>query len=479
MSGIDPSPQTTLVILLGASKWPLSSLRNSPAYARSANRVKDYFCNQTRYGLPPDNWLDLFDQRQRSPNEVDKVISNFLQRRILNMEQAGTPIRDLLFYYIGHGVFASGREQAYHLALRSTRDDNIGISSLPLASLAETLKGKAKDVRRIVILDCCFAAESFRYMQSAPDEVARQQVIHAFHEEEVRRDIIPQNGTALLCSSSHKEASFLLPDESGTMFSEALVDALSQGIEHRPDKTHLSLRNLQRLTEDALASLVGDSAPKTFLSSPDQSDGDVSSIPFFPNPLSPIASPHSAILPKSSGMFSSPPFSKQRKRQNSPAVLTILMLLILVLLGGVGIGIYTTFTGKGWNTSHEQASPIVMPSKAGIIPGGIWITPDNNFTVTRGETLELSAHAYPTNNGDPAIAYVQFTGYWSGWNASHWPVLARVHPTAGTDVFTFTWNLTYQGKPIPSGAVKVSFDVYDVAGDKNLAPNGIHAGLLN
>lgn len=129
-------------------------------------------------------------------------------------------------------------------------------------------------------------------------------------------------------------------------------------------------------------------------------------------------------------------------------------------------------------TPTSTTTPTPLPTPTPIKPGGRWITPSNNFSVTQGQTLQLSAHAYPTNNGDPAIAYVEFTAYWSGANSSQWPVLVKVNPTAGTDVFSYTWDLTYQGNPIPSGSIQVSFNVYDVAGNKNLAPNGIHDGTV-
>src|SRR5579859_4968111 len=130
MSQVEPSPQTTLVILLGASEWSRSNLNGSLAFARSASKVSDYFCNPHRFGLPPENWLDLFDKHQSSPDEVDQAIGGFLDKRISIMKQAGTPARDLLFYYIGHGVFAPGYDQAYHLAIRSTRDESLRTSAV-------------------------------------------------------------------------------------------------------------------------------------------------------------------------------------------------------------------------------------------------------------------------------------------------------------------------------------------------------------
>src|SRR5207245_11357895 len=73
----------------------------------------------------------------------------------------------------------------------------------------------------------------------------------------------------------------LLPDESGTMFSHALLDVLRNGDLHRP---HLmSLRDIKELAEDRLVALPERNAPRPGLYSPDQSEGDVADVPLFPN----------------------------------------------------------------------------------------------------------------------------------------------------------------------------------------------------
>lgn len=287
MSLEEPSPQTTVAILLGASNWPEhSQLEGSLAFHASANKIRNYFRNPDLFGLPSENWLDLFDQHQENPNEVDLRISRFLSSRLAQMKQAGTPAKDLLFYYIGHGVFTPDSEQAYHLAIRSTRKENIGASAVAMASLAYTLKTQARYLRRIVILDCCFAAKAFPHLaQSAAVEQAALLQTQAAFEEKRKGSGFPKKGTTLLCSSGPRELSFLLPDESGTMFSDALIRVLTKGDVHQPGRTHLSLHELKSLTEEALQTETNGSAPMPFISSPDQSEGDVASIPFFPNPL--------------------------------------------------------------------------------------------------------------------------------------------------------------------------------------------------
>jgi hypothetical protein len=313
MVDMRPSPQTTLGILLGASKWPHSSLQDSLAFAKSAQKVRDYFLHSGRFGIRQENWLDLFDRNQSSPYEVDRRISTFLQERTSLMKKAGMPAKDLLFYYIGHGIFALGPDQAFHLAIRSTRDESLRASAIAMAALAETLKTNARQLRRFVILDCCFAAEAFKYMQSAPYQAAQKQTISAF-EEKSRGHGFPRKGTTLLCSSGHKEASLLLPDESGTMFSEAFIQTLVMGNARQREKTHLSLYDMKMVLEGVLEHSTKGNAPRPFVSSPDQSDGDVASIPFFPNARAQIKRNH-----KETQVHSSEKMSQKNRQKESMA----------------------------------------------------------------------------------------------------------------------------------------------------------------
>src|SRR5256885_6407884 len=97
-----PSPQTTLLVLLGANAWPFSpEFQSSEAFANAARRLKAYFLNPRPFGLPPENLLDLFDADQ-SVDELDVAIGQFLQQRMIAMKTTGTPARDLLLYFIGH-----------------------------------------------------------------------------------------------------------------------------------------------------------------------------------------------------------------------------------------------------------------------------------------------------------------------------------------------------------------------------------------
>ena len=273
-----PSRQTTLLILLGASEWPLfPEFTSSGAFANAARELKAYFLDPKRFGLSPENVLDGFNSNH-SADEQDAQIGQFLERRLAAIKATGHAARDLLVYFVGHGGFV-GRDSDFYLAIRRTRMENPRASGIPMLSLADTLTEKARYLRRIIILDCCFAAAAFSAFQAGPAQVAIEKTVDAF---EVRQRSVgfPAKGTALLCSSSQKSPSLLLPDGSSTMFTKALLDALSEGLP--PQRERLSLREVKDLAASFLSEIRN--APRPVVLSPDQSEGDVADIPFFPNP---------------------------------------------------------------------------------------------------------------------------------------------------------------------------------------------------
>ena len=93
MTGQDPTPQTTLVILLGASEWPDSpDFPGSKAFANVAGNFRAYLLNPQHFGLPEENFLDLFDT-EHGPEKIDQAIRQFLDQRTLALQQAGKPPR--------------------------------------------------------------------------------------------------------------------------------------------------------------------------------------------------------------------------------------------------------------------------------------------------------------------------------------------------------------------------------------------------
>ncbi|HYU75830.1 MAG TPA: hypothetical protein VEL31_24415, partial [Ktedonobacteraceae bacterium] len=290
-----PSPQTTLVILLGASEWPYApDFHDSEAFANSARDFRRYILDPYTFNLAMENLLDLFNSNLSS-DDIDREMGQFLDKRISEMKASDNPARDEVAYFVGHGGFA-GNDLDYYLAIRRTRMENPIASSLGIKTLSHTLKDKARYLRRIIILDCCFAASASVFFQSEPAQAAMIQTIDAFKVPE-KGIGLPGRGTSLLCSSRHNIPSLISRDGRYTMFSEALLRALNNG--NPGQQGYLTLRTAARLTEDFLRDEPGDKAPRPEVHSPDQSEGDVADVPLFPNPAgSPVkVSKNRDILP--------------------------------------------------------------------------------------------------------------------------------------------------------------------------------------
>src|SRR6266581_5241634 len=102
----------------------------------SAKAFLDYLKDEDGFNLSGDNLLNLFDA-QKSPSDMDQEISSFLTGRQGELAKKGTPPKDLIIYYVGHGGFTSGKQE-YFLATRTTCSDREGISSIRVSDLART-----------------------------------------------------------------------------------------------------------------------------------------------------------------------------------------------------------------------------------------------------------------------------------------------------------------------------------------------------
>jgi hypothetical protein len=106
-----------------------------------------------------------------------------------------------------------------------------------------------------------------------------------------------------------------------------------------------------------------------------------------------------------------------------------------------------------------------------IIPDGVWVTPQEYEVV--GDSIEFTAFAYTTNPGDPPIQLINLTTGWSGY----WQIAQTVYPLSTDTPHLFRCHVRlsdlFKGIPLSLGEIKVSFDVYDQQGNKNLAPNSV------
>jgi hypothetical protein len=329
------SPATTLVIVLGAGKFPkLPEHMSNAAFRKSSAEFCRYLVDRNGFGLAAPNLLDLFDN-PAGPSEQDEQIGQFLSRRIDDLRRSGSPATDLIVYYVGHGGFFPPHDQ-YFLALAGTKEGSEGISGYPIRSLAATLKRASPWLRHYLILDCCFSAAAYQAFQaSGPMEVARKKT-----EEE-----LPPRGTALLCAASPRDPAKAPHGESYTMFSGVLMELLWQGVPDLPAR--VSLAEVGQRVEELIRWRYTDSAVRPEVHSPDQQKGDLAQVPLFPN-HSRAARPETSLPSAVPAVMD--PGSPDRSRSAGPrrrrwrwrigvAVAALVAATLLLTVLGYGIGL--------------------------------------------------------------------------------------------------------------------------------------------
>lgn len=270
MPEIKPSPQQTLAVLLGASSFRhASSLAQGRAFYKSAEDFRDYLIAEDGLGLPCDNLNWLFDD-SRSPSDQLQDIGSFLERRSAELKNGGTPPKDLIVFYVGHGLFSES-DQAYCLAIRGLDERSKGLTSIRVSDLASIIKSQARFLRKFLILDCCFSAAAYKEFQSGPIQAGRVKLLDEF----------PRRGTTLLCSSSAQDVSVAPEGLAHTMFSDSLLRSLRQGCPTLGPR--ISLNELGDLVKENLRGAYPDNWVRPEVDSPDQREGDVASTPLFPN----------------------------------------------------------------------------------------------------------------------------------------------------------------------------------------------------
>lgn len=265
------SSESSLAIILGASEWPnLEGLPKSTTFRNSASAVAHYLVRSTGLGLPYSHVLDLFDDDGPNTGQL-QAIEEFLRSHTSAVGDAKN-LRNLLVYYVGHGAFVGpGRE--YILAIRSTRSSENAASSIRMSDLASILLTEARQLRRFLILDCCFAAAAFVEFQSSVSAAVSTQTLDSF----------PARGTSLLCAASRRSVALSDDRQGRTMFSGALIDVLTTGV--RGLDEHLSLTEVGEATWQELRNTFHENAVRPEVHSPDRREGAVADVPLFPNPV--------------------------------------------------------------------------------------------------------------------------------------------------------------------------------------------------
>jgi hypothetical protein len=285
--------ESMLAVVLAASEWPsYPDFDASPSFRRSADDIVNYLRRQDGLNLPKQNTKVLIDTDDFA-QEVLNHIRSFIRARRNDLQKRGTPVTDLLFYYVGHGDFV--KNDVFFMAIRSTDKDEPLASSITADALGRLIRDEANGLRVYLVLDCCFAAAATNAFQSdGPIGMAEIQLSDALPPqgdfEAIRKGRIPEYGTATLCASGPRERAKAPKDAKYTMFTGALLDVFNTGDPKGP--AWLSLEDTQRIVMERLATQFLHKAVLPQVHAPKQRMGRVDTVPLFRNLAKAIEEEH-------------------------------------------------------------------------------------------------------------------------------------------------------------------------------------------
>ena len=262
------NPGSTLVIILGVSQCPRApKLQPLPQCANSAIDFEHYI--RSSLAIPRENILTLFNSPAAASDQLDQIEDWLAQSTTASFD--GSP-SDLIIYYTGHGGF-SRNDQSYFLAIYKTRDGSEGGTSIRYVDLASAVKRHATNLRKYLILDCCFAAAAIVKTQTDIGRLVLQRV----------EDELPSTGTAVLCSSAAKLVSIAPLGERYTMFSGALLQCLRDGVPQGPRT--FTLEDVGNTVRNIIQNKYPNNSVRPEVHVPEQARGDPAKVPLFPNVL--------------------------------------------------------------------------------------------------------------------------------------------------------------------------------------------------
>ena len=233
----------------------MSDLDN-PRFRASKDLISQIFTTQYLLAASVEV-VDLFD-REFGPDDIVREVANFLSEH--------RDLTDLIFYYCGHG-----RVRGFDtlcLALRSSREGQIATTMLKFSDFWHDLERPLAGKRTYFLLDCCYAAAALKHLQSG-DLLS------------VAANDIEVKGTALFAATSKDSAAIAPEQQSTTMFSGHVVQAVRRGIAGAAPS--LSLAVLAKHVREQMLREHATQRPMPELHSPRQEGGELSLMPLFRN----------------------------------------------------------------------------------------------------------------------------------------------------------------------------------------------------
>ncbi|MGW8875663.1 caspase, EACC1-associated type [Streptomyces mirabilis] len=202
-----PDPQTSRVVLIGASRYSDPKLPDLPAVGRTVTELARLLTDPT-YGVVPEGHCTVL-----LDNGDLRTVGQRLRGAVDEAEDL------LLVYFAGHGLVSSRRHDLY-LALPDSEWTAPEFNALEYDKLRHAvLDSQARN--KIVILDCCFSG------RAVTDTLAG--------DETGKLDQLEVAGTYVLTSAQRNQVALALPGEDYIAFSGRLMRLLAEGAVGGPE----------------------------------------------------------------------------------------------------------------------------------------------------------------------------------------------------------------------------------------------------
>lgn len=213
----------TKVILVGNSTFPDwgSEVKDIPNVKQNMELLKKVFLDPNYFGIPedPQHFIEIKDEvSQNILLKVKHETKSFLGKDLFDR---------LIFYYSGHGI--PGEDAKLFFASRDTVRTDYEITSVNSHRLFSYLEAfGAKEL--IVILDCCYAAQSKENLGDADSLISK-----SLPQE--KSDIETENGIYYLFAAGKDNVAKFNPKDyqKPTYFTEALLNTIGRGTEPGQD----------------------------------------------------------------------------------------------------------------------------------------------------------------------------------------------------------------------------------------------------
>ncbi|WP_406264411.1 caspase family protein [Actinacidiphila glaucinigra] len=203
-----PNSAQSHAVLIGVSGY--THLPSFPTVHNNLDGLAEVLMAPWSWNLSPEHCTIL-----RDPGESSDVV-----RVVESAADAATDT--LLIYYAGHGLADASDDYALHLALTNSTSQ---VHTAFRYQYLSTLIRRSRARRKVVILDCCFAARAFsNAMSDVGTNLAAQSAVE---------------GTFVLAAAGESKAAIADDGEGYTVFTGELLSLLRQGVDGGPELLQL------------------------------------------------------------------------------------------------------------------------------------------------------------------------------------------------------------------------------------------------